>query len=1470
MKKFRFAVAVLMAAVAGAVCAATDYTRFVNPFIGTGGHGHTFPGAVVPHGMIQPSPDTRIMGWDACSGYHYPDSQINGFAQTHLSGTGCADYGDLLIMPTVGAQDSTPQADTTQNTAYASLFSHDSEVAEPGYYSVFLDRYAVRAEITASDRSAVYRFTYPRSMDAGMILDLDYSINRQWNRDMRVEVLGDTAIRAYKMTAGWAPRQQISMYARFSRPFKAEVVRDSVTDRDGDRIGLCKVLLKFGKTRKDEQILVKLALSAVDWDGARKNLAAEIPGWDFDAVRAAAVAKWNDYLSKIQITADNADDRTIFYTAMYHAAISPNLFQDIDGHYPGMDGKAHQGDPSHPVYTVFSLWDTHRALHPFYTIIDPKLNNDFIKSLLLKYRDGGILPMWELAGNYTATMPGYHAVSPMADAVAKGIADFDVSLAYRAARRSAEGDTVGIKARPAFRKALMPLSKKYKNELGYIPWDKEVEAVAKGLEYAYDDFCVALLAEAAGDSVGQRLFESRARNYRHYFDPVTRFMRGKDEQGRWHEPFSPRSSNHRSDDYCEGTAWQWTWFVPHDVDGLIGLMGGKECFADRLDSLFTADSSLEGETVSSDISGLIGQYAHGNEPSHHIIHLHNYAGRPWRTQELVDRVLKEQYRNDPDGISGNEDCGQMSAWYILNSLGFYQVCPGKPVYSIGRPWFPKAVVNLPDGRKIRITVKNYSKDNKYIREVKLNGRRLTEPFFTHADIIDGADFEYEMTDRPCPSAFDSEPADLVNPFIGTSCYGTTNPGAVTPNGLMSVSPFNVMGSDLNRYDKDSRWWSTPYDNNNEYFTGFSHVNLSGVGCPELGSLLVTATAGPLDTDYHNYGSTYSRESATPGYYSLHLDKYGILAEATATPRTGRIRFTLPAGQSNILLNLGEGLTNETGATVRRLSDTVVTGSKLMGTFCYNPSAVFPLYFAMRVNRKPAGQGFWKFQRPKQGVEAQWDKDNARYKLYDQKLGALSGDDIGVWYTYDSAVEDTVEVSVGVSFVSEENALLNLDTEQPAGTTFDGIAAAARRKWNEALGRIQVEGGTDKDKTVFYTALYHTLIHPNILQDVNGEYPAMESGEVLKTDRDRYTVFSLWDTYRNLHQLMTLVYPERQLDMVRTMVDMSKEWGWLPKWELFGRETFTMEGDPAVPVIADTWNKGLRDFDIDAAYRAMKKSAVTPGRDNPMRPDNDPYVERGYIPLGYFAADLSGDNSVSHALEYYVADNVLAGLARSRGDNAFADSLQRRASGWRNYYSRESGTLRPLNADGTFLTPFNPRQGENFEAVPGFHEGSAWNYTFYVPHDIQGLAKAMGGKKAFVDKLQSVFDLGLYDPANEPDIAYPYLFTHFKGEEWRTAKIVRGLLEKYYRDSPDGLPGNDDTGTMSAWAIFSMMGLYPDIPADPSYAVTVPVFDKITIRPSSAAAPITIEKTRDGQTMINGEKAGNRISHARLTQSQSTQ
>lgn len=740
---------------------------------------------------------------------------------------------------------------------------------------------------------------------------------------------------------------------------------------------------------------------------------------------------------------------------------------------------------------------------------------------------------------------------------------------------------------------------------------------------------------------------------------------------------------------------------------------------------------------------------------------------------------------------------------------------------------------------------------------------------------------------------DEIPIDWVNPFIGTTNFGTTNPGAVTPNGMMSVVPFNVMGNADNVYDKDARWWSTPYEYHNVFFTGYSHVNLSGVGCPDLGSLLVMATMGDLDVDYKNYGSCYENQQASPGYYTNRLTKYDILTEVTATTRAGVHRYTFPKGKANILINLGHGLTNESGAFVRFNGDNEVEGMKMLGTFCYNSQAIFPIYFVMRiVDKELSKSGLWKKQRPMDGVKGQWDADHGRYKIYEKYHKDIAGDDVGAFFSFDVEKNEQVEVQMGVSFVSIENARLNLKTEVKE-KSFETIHAEARQKWNEDLSRIIVEGGTNEQKEVFYTALYHTLIHPNVLNDVNGEYPAMESDKILKTDNTRYTVFSLWDTYRNYHQLMTLVWPNRQIDMVKSMIDMYREWGWMPKWELYGRETWTMEGDPSIPVITDTWLKGLCDFDIETAYEAFIKSATTPGITysadtvasggavpdsyyaslkgdfNRMRPDNNDYMKLGYVPLR-----SEFDNSVSHALEYYIADYSLSKLAEALGKKEDAILFKNRSLGYKNYYSSEYGTFRPILPNGKFLSPFNPQLGMDFEENPGFHEGSAWNYTFYVPHDVLELSRLMGGKKKFIDKLEMVFDKGYYDPANEPDIAYPHLFSYFKGEEWRTQYHTRHLLDKHYTTKPDGIPGNDDAGTMSAWAVFNMIGFYPDCPGEPYYTITSPVFDHVTIKLDSKyweQGKLVIETKKDKlegiyiKSMKLGDKTLNkyRISHKEL-------
>ncbi|TMU55773.1 GH92 family glycosyl hydrolase [Flagellimonas algicola] len=726
----------------------------------------------------------------------------------------------------------------------------------------------------------------------------------------------------------------------------------------------------------------------------------------------------------------------------------------------------------------------------------------------------------------------------------------------------------------------------------------------------------------------------------------------------------------------------------------------------------------------------------------------------------------------------------------------------------------------------------------------------------------------------CATIAQNQAIDYVNPFIGTSNFGTTNPGPIAVRGMANVSPFNVAGSQNLPLEKDSRWFSTPYVHENKFLTGFSHVNLSGVGCPELGVILAMPTTGELETDHEKYGSTYSDEIAKVGYYSSQLDKYDIKVEATATTRTGVSKYSFPAGKANILLNLGLGLTNEQGAQVKIVSPTEIEGVRSVGSFCYyKPEEAYPVYFVAKFSEPASSFGTWKKPTTYKGVEAQWMGYNGKTRLMEGFTKTVVGDSIGAYMRYDFKIPTQVEMKIGVSYVSIENARENLEKET-AGKSFDDIKAATQQEWNQYLSKIEVEGGSQDDKTIFYTGLYHTLIHPSTLNDINGEYPKMRTRETLKTDGTRYTVFSFWDTYRNLHQLMSLVYPKQQSNMVKSILQIYDESGWLPKWELNATETTTMVGDPAGIVLADTYLKGIQDFDVEKAYEAMVKSADQL-ENNPLRPGIKDYIEKGYL-----TTKTINSGSVSTTQEYNISDYAIAQLAKALGKKEDYKRFSKRSLSYRKLFDNEFNLLRPKNDDGSWLTPYNPETGANFVKNLGFIEGNAWQYTFMVSHDAKGLMKLMGGGKAYSKQLQNVFDKNQFDMANEPDIAYPYLFNYVKGEEWRTQQTVSDLLQKYFKNSSDGLPGNDDTGTMSAWAVFSMMGIYPVNPAQPIYALTRPKFEKITIHLDAEyytnqkvviSTKLGETKAAIGNIFIDGKKHNSYfLSHQKLTNSKTVE
>ncbi|WP_370390031.1 GH92 family glycosyl hydrolase [uncultured Winogradskyella sp.] len=694
--------------------------NYVNPFIGTGGHGHTYPGASLPFGMMQLSPDTRLDGWDGCSGYHYSDNYIYGFSHTHLSGTGVSDYGDVLLMPTTSIQFNNG---ADGNPGYRAPFTHDNEVAEPGYYKVHLDSTNIDVELTVSLRSGIHRYQYPNPQNQFMVIDLAH---RDELLDYKIEYIDSVTLKGHRHSKAWAEDQRLFYYLKFSHPIKSMAYNENGTPLSKNYKFLAKQAVVEFNNPKNDPVHVKIGISAVDDHGAKENMIAEIGNKSFEDIKKEGQNYWEQQLSKIIVESPNTDYKTNFYTSLYHAMLAPNRYQDVDGRYRGMDLEIHQADFDY--YTVFSLWDTYRAAHPLYTIIEEDRTNDFINTFLAKYDEGGIMPIWDLSANYTGCMIGYHAVPVIADAYLKGIRNYDVEKAFEAMKHSANQDKLGLAA--------------YKAN-GFIPVEDESESVSKTLEYAYDDWTISQMAKALGKDDDYKLFTQRAQFYKNVFDPSSKFMRGR-FRNTWFAPFDPYEVNFS---YTEANAWQYSNYVPQDITGLIKLHGGKRQFEKHLDSVFTAKAGTTGRNQA-DITGLIGQYAHGNEPSHHMAYLYNYVNRPHKTQEKVYHILTELYQNAPDGISGNEDCGQMSAWYVFSAMGFYPVTPGSNQYAIGLPLMNKATINLENGKQFTIKAHSLSASNIYVEHVYLNDEKLDRTYLTHSEIMNGGVLEFHMTDNP--------------------------------------------------------------------------------------------------------------------------------------------------------------------------------------------------------------------------------------------------------------------------------------------------------------------------------------------------------------------------------------------------------------------------------------------------------------------------------------------------------------------------------------------------------------------------------------------------------------------------------------------------------------------------------------------------------------------------------------------------
>ena len=706
--KLKFAASAVLLAMAFSCSAPEDYAGYVDTKIGSGGHGHVFVGASVPFGLVQLGPTSIPQQWDWCSGYHDSDSTVIGFSHTHLEGTGIGDLFDITVMPVTGSVEYSREG-------LWSYADRSREVAEPDYYSVPLLRYDILAEMTATSRVGFHRYTFPASDSTAIVFDLENGGCWDKAMDTRIEAEGNDALKGWRFSRGWARNQKVFFYAKFSKPFESV-----------ENIG------QYARVNFDlaegEKVMLKVAISPVDIDGAKANMAAELPGWDFEKTREAARNAWNRELSKIRIETGDADERTIFYTALYHTMIQPSEFCDVNGDYRGADGDIHRNN-DFKTYTTFSLWDTYRAAMPLMTVIHPEKIRDIARTMVKIHEEQGKLPVWHLWGNETDCMVGNPGVIALADILVKDFEGFDKEQAYNALRESEMRPDRGQDIRM---------------ECGFIPADRDFnESVAYDMEYAIADGAMAAAARRLGKEEDYAYFNERSHSYRNYFDPETLFIRGRNSDGTFVEPFNPYSSNHRADVYCEGNAWQYTWLVPQDFDGLVTLYGSKEKLAERLDSLFAAKNEIEGAEASPDISGLIGQYAHGNEPSHHIIYFYTMAGQPWKAADKIDEVLRTLYFHDPNGLSGNEDVGQMSAWYILSSLGMYQVEPAGARFWFGKPSFAGAEVQVPGGT-LKIRAEGLSGEARYIQSVTLNGKNHPYPYIEFNDIVKGGELVFRM------------------------------------------------------------------------------------------------------------------------------------------------------------------------------------------------------------------------------------------------------------------------------------------------------------------------------------------------------------------------------------------------------------------------------------------------------------------------------------------------------------------------------------------------------------------------------------------------------------------------------------------------------------------------------------------------------------------------------------------------------
>lgn len=1448
--------ALFISAAIGLRAQSQDLVKYVNTLQGTDSkmefsQGNVFPSVTMPYGMNAWTPQTgkNGNGWR----YQYTASKIRAFSEAHQCSPWMSDYGVYSFMPVVGNL-------VVNEDDRATNFSHSNETAKPNYYKVTLAN-GITTEISPSTRGAHLRFSYPSKGEAYLVID-GYTGRSEIDIDpAKRQITGwvDNVWHTYD-PASFRNWFVIQFDKDFTDYGTWENVKNSIQPKALKGTG--KGFGAFVKFKKGTKVQVKTASSYISLDQAIFNMESELgPDKTLEATKERSGKAWNELLNKVLVEGGDEEQTKTFYSCLFRANLFSRMFYELkpDGtphYYSPFDGKVHDGY----MYTDNGFWDTFRSQFPLTLILHPQMQGRYMKALMDAYDQSGWMPAWCAPGE-SGVMLGNHAISLLTDAWAKGVRTFDPHKALEAYYHEITniGPWKGSNGRPGWKDYFT---------LGYVT-DKEDASAAKTLEYAYDDFCAYRLAEMTGDTFYKNIFGKLMYNYRNLFDSATGFMRGKDADGKWTKPFDPLSWGGA---YCEGNAWHYSWSVFQDIQGLINLFGGNEKFVAKMDSVFTIPNTIVVGTYGQVIhemaemaAGNMGQYAQGNQPIQHMPYLYCYAGQPWKTQYWVRQIMDRLYNSTPKGFPGDEDEGAMSAWYVLGAMGFYAVTPGTDQYVLGSPMFKKMTLTLDNGNKFIVEAENNSKQNVYIQTATLNGERLDRNYITYDEIMKGGKMHFRMGPQPSKSRgvspssvpfslteIDAEPADYVNPFIGTcsengylwltdkndpnldtlvslkelsKTHGTgkTFPGADTPFGMVQVSPNTITGGDhasgYNYHDKTIEGFS------------FGHINGTGWG-GELGNFLVMPTTGALKTiaglenhKIEGYRSYFDKgtETAKPGYYSVDLTRYGIKTECSSTPRCGILRFTYPSSEkSRVQIDLARRINGSaTEEYIQVIDSHTIKGwikcSEMTGGWGNGEGHCnYTFYFYATLSEPLSDYGFWSADIPDGWSRKNNDVEKVEYLKQVEKAPLIKGKKeiqgkhIGFYCDFPTTSGEQVTMKVGVSYVDMEGAENNYRKEI-ASKDFDQVASEARELWNKELGKISVSGKSSEDKTIFYTALYHTMMDPRIFQDCDGRYFGGDL-KIHKSDGsyNKRTIFSGWDVFRNVFPLYTIINPQVVNDQVNTFISLAEESGhkYYERWELMNAYSGCMVGNPAISVIADAYLKGIRGFDANKALQFSINTSKTFGND-----------KLGYS-TGYFG--------VSQTLEYAYTDWCISQLANSLGDSKTAKDYAVKGQAYKNLFNKDVNWFRGKDENGNWAK-WNGR----LQIGDGCIESDLYQQGWFVPQDPDGLAGLLGGKDNAIADLNDMFVKtpnfrywnDYFNLSNEIVHLAPYLFNRF-GTPYLTQKWTKSICEQAYSNGVEGIVGNDDLGQMSAWYVMAATGIGTSCPGSTRMEITSPIFDKI--------------------------------------------